>query len=62
MAKKSSKGQGKTTGQGKARRKPAKVTDLPVGSRKARNVKGGAFSATGGTLKPIPGSSARYTI
>lgn len=41
MPKKTSKTSG---GRGRARRKPSKSKDLPV-DRKARTVKGGAFSA-----------------
>ena len=44
MAKKGTKSQGKAKGQGKARRKPSKVKDLPMGSRTARSVKGGSFT------------------
>jgi len=44
MAKKGTKSQGKSKGQGKARRKTSKVKDLPMGSRTARSVKGGSFT------------------
>jgi hypothetical protein len=59
MAKRTSKDQ---SSQGKARRKPSKTKDLPV-DRKAKNVKGGAFSTpiTGGGLRNTVGG-IRYTI
>jgi hypothetical protein len=59
VAEKSSKSPGKARGQGKARRKPSKVKDLPMGSRTARSVKGGSFTGnlnTGGNRYTIGGS------
>ena len=59
MAKKTSKAQGS---RGKTRRKPSKVKDLPA-DRKARTVKGGAFSpaTTGGGLRSSV-SGLRWTF
>jgi hypothetical protein len=65
MAKKGTN-QGKARGQGKAKRKPSKVKDLPMGSRTARSVKGGSFTgnlSTGGNLTTLPNTvRTRFTI
>jgi hypothetical protein len=63
MAKKASKAQG---GRGKARRRSSKTTDLPV-DRKAKTVKGGAFSSAvsdGGVRHTVGGlrNTLRNTI
>lgn len=52
MAKKTTKGQ---SNPGKARRKLSKTKDLPV-DRRAKSVKGGAFSS------PITGAGLRNTV
>jgi len=59
MAKKTTKAQGS---RGKTRRKPSKMKDLPA-DRKARTVKGGAFSPapTGDSLKSSV-SGVRWTF
>lgn len=44
MAKKNTRSPGKAGGQGKAKKKPSKAKDLPLGSRAARSVKGGSFT------------------
>jgi hypothetical protein len=65
MAKKSSKGQGKAKGHGKAKRKPSKVKDLAMGSRTARSVKGGSFSfgkQSSGTTLHTAGARNMFTI
>ncbi len=56
MAKKSTRSQGKARGQAKAKKKPSKAKDLPLGSRAARSVKGGSFT---GNLIP---SVTRNTV
>ena len=66
MPKKTSKGSGD---RGRARRKPSKTRDLPVG-HKAKTVKGGAFSAQAadGSVRNTVGGVAntvggiRYTV
>lgn len=61
MSRKSSKG---STGRAKAKRKTSKAADLPVGNRKARSVKGGAFAGgltSPGTRNTI-GGHVRFTI
>ena len=60
MAKRSARKQGKSMGKGK--RKPSKLGDLPVASRKARSVKGGAFTATTGGTVSSPSYRSTYTI
>ena len=65
MAKKSGKSQGKARVQGKAKRKSSKVKDLPMGSRTARSVKGGAFTgklSSAGNLNSIGGIRNLFTV
>jgi len=63
MAKKGTKSQGKA--KGKTRRKTSKVKDLPMGSRTARSVKGGAFTgklSSAGNLNSIGGIRNLFTV
>jgi hypothetical protein len=65
MAKKGTKSQGKAKGQGKAKRKPSKVKDLPMGSRTARSVKGGSFTeklGSAGNFNTVGGIRNFFTV